>query len=449
MIAAIREFDRLPPHDLDAEACCLGSMMLEPTSAIADVMQVIRDKDAFFQTDHQIIFEHLVALYNAGKAIDAIVLRAELQQHKLLEEIGGSAYLAELLNTVPSAAHAAHYAQIVADKYTLRRLIVAANDTLRDAYGASGDEADHVASRAAERFIAVGETQGGTYASTAEQCGAEAMAVLEGRQKPATVYPTGWHELDEMMDGGFRGGELIIVAARPSMGKTAFATVTALNMLWRNTVVDFYSMEMSRAELWTRLLAAESGIDFRKLRKGMLTHDERNNAILCNARLMQAPLLIDETTSLTKGDAISRLRSGKVRRNINVAFFDYLGLFNAPKADRYDLALGEITKALKSTAKSLNIPIVLLCQLSRSNEKDRRKPRMSDLRDSGNIEQDADVVMLLHREDYYHKDDANYAQTNILEVILEKQRNGPTGPIQLIWDGSRMRPCNKNDAPNI
>lgn len=436
----LSQFERLPPHDIEAEMCSLAAMMLN-RECIPVVIGIIGEKEAFFQVDHQIIYERLVDMWKRDTAIDPILLRAELQRLQQLEEVGGTAYLSQMINTVPSAAHGMHYASIVRDKYLLRKLIVACNDGLRSAY-APYQVAQDVVNDAAGQFLKL--SQAAAKADTlvaADVVGDEYMREIAGEVAPEPVYPTGWFDIDAKMDGGLRAGQLVVIGARPSVGKTAFAGETVIKMATAERPVPgmVFSLEMSRRELWQRMLASRSEVPFTKVRRNLYTPEEREKVIQHNAMLMQAPLWIDDNASVSVMDIIAKVRSTVFEHGVKIVWIDYLQLMNIPKdAERRDIAIGEVTRALKILSRSANVCICLLSQLNRGSEKEQREPRKSDLRESGNIEQDADVIWLLHRD---NADDKG-PHDSILKVIVEKQRNGPTGPVDLVWDGERMKPRN-------
>lgn len=443
------QFDRLPPHSVEAEMCTLASMMLNP-ECIADVCGIIRQKEAFFQADHQILFERLQAMYASGNPIDAVLLRESLNQLKLLEEVGGTAYLSKIINTVPSAAHAIHYAGIVRDKWLLRQLIAASNDTLRDCYGAMEAVKD-VVDRAAERTFKVSESIEAEGQSTLEAL-ATVLDVANGRISPPPATPTGFYDLDSLLDGGIRGGELIVVGARPSMGKTAFGFGVALNIAECEGPVVCYSLEMRKDAVLQRMLAWKARVPFTAIRKGMTSGEQREKISRAVVAVMAAAerLNIDDSGTITVTDLVLRVRSLHRRSRLRGVFIDYLGLMVLPEADTQALRVGMATRALKNLARDLDVPVVLLSQLNRAVEgRDEKRPRMSDLRDSGCVEQDADVIMLLHREDYYHIGDKNYTPTNTGEVAVVKQRNGPCHTVELVWNGECMAFCNKASVPDF
>ena len=424
--------------------CVLGSMMLDKEQ-IGAVAQIIHEKDAFFQTDHQLIYECLLSLYNSGKSIDPIILRAELDRNKVLEEIGGTAYLAQIVNTVPSSAHAAHYAQIVREKYMLRQLIAASNDILREAYSPR-DEAKIIVDRAEKLIFDIAMKDISGTMQPLETVLHEVWEMITGAGQRGIM--TGFHELDDMLNG-LQKAEMIIVAARPSMGKTAFAMNVVEQVAADQQIpCAVFSLEMSKHQLAQRLLCSRGNIDSHKLRRGMLSSEDHQKLAMVVGELAKAPIFVDDAAGLTMLELRAKARRLKREHNIQCIMIDYLQLMDNPGPDSRQQQISELSRGIKGLARELMVPVICLSQLNRSAEgRDGHKPRMSDLRESGAIEQDADVVMLLHREDYYHKGETEYQDTNVAEIIIEKQRNGPTGAVQLIFDGRSTKFRNKANMP--
>ena len=438
------QFERLPPHSLEAEMCVLASMMLDKEQ-IGSIAALIGEKDAFFQADHQIIFERLVEMYQTGKSIDPVILREELSRRKLLEEIGGTAYLAQIINTVPSSAHGMHYAAIVREKFMLRQLIAAANDTLRDVYSSS-EGAKLVVDRAEKRVFDIAQKE---VSSTVQPINAvlqEVWEMITGAGQRGVM--TQFHDMDEMLNG-LQKGELIIIAARPSMGKTAIA----MNMIEQISAdqqipTAVFSLEMSKQQLAQRMLCSRGSIDSHKLRKGMLSNEDHQKLAMVVGELAKAPIFVDDSAGLTVLELRAKARRLKREHNIQCMMIDYLQLMDDPNGENRQQQISTISRGIKALARDLMIPVVCLSQLNRATEgRDGHKPRISDLRESGAIEQDADVVMLLHREDYYHQGEDGYQQTNMAEIIVAKQRNGPTGTVELNFDGRCTRFRNRSNTP--
>jgi replicative DNA helicase len=430
-----KQFDKLPPHAIDAEMCLLASMMLDK-EMIGQVVQIV-DRESFFQADHQIIYDVLVKLYEQNRSIDAVILREELIKRQLLEEVGGIQYLAEILNRVPSAAHGAHYAGIVREKALLRQLIAASNDILRDAY-APHEEAALVLDKAEKRIFEIAQQKVGKQMVPMEEVLHEVYEMIGSGGRQGLL--TNFIELDSMTNG-LQDGELIIVAARPSMGKTAFAmnvieAISAEQML----PSAVFSLEMSKQQLAQRMLCSRANIDAHKLRKGMLSNDDYTQLAVTVGQLAKAPIWVDDSPGLTPLDLRAKARRLKLQHDIKCIMVDYMQLMDNPGPESRQQQISEISRGLKAVARELGIPVIALSQLNRQSEgRDGHRPRMSDLRESGSIEQDADVIMLLHREDYYRMSEPDFVPDNIAEVIIAKQRNGPTGTVKLTFMNKTTR----------
>lgn len=434
--SVVRQFDKLPPHSIDAEMCLLASMMLDSTrDVIGQVVQII-DREAFYLADNQILYDILVRLYEQNRPIDAVIVREELIKRQLLEEVGGSEYLAKILNTVPSAAHGVHYAGIVREKSLLRQLIAASNDILRDAYSPH-EEADLVLDKAEKKIFEIAEKKVANSLVSIEEVLHEVFEMIQDRGQRG--IETDYFDLDDMLNG-LQNGEMIIIAARPSMGKTAFAMNIIENIACRGIPCAVFSLEMSKQQLVQRMLCSRGQIDAHKLRKGMLQSHEYQQLATVVGELAKAPIWVDDSASLTILELRAKARRLKLQHDIKCIMIDYMQLMDNPGPESRQQQISEISRGVKSVARELNIPVICLSQLNRAAEgRDGHRPRMSDLRESGSIEQDADVIMLLHREDYYRKQDPDFQPDNVAEVIIAKQRNGPTGPVKLTFDDSTMR----------
>lgn len=405
--------------------------MILDKEAIGQCIQIV-ERDAFYQTDHQIIFDILLKLYEQNRPVDSIILREELVKRGLYEEIGGTAYLGQLLNTVPSAAHAEHYAGIVREKFLLRQLISASNDCLREAY-APHEKADIIVDRAEHRIFDIAEKRIGGAIQPLESVLHEVYEMIE--EKGRRGIETDFHEIDDMLNG-LQNGELIIVAARPSMGKTAFAMnlVEAVAANHRLPCAVF-SLEMSKQQLAQRMLCSRAAIDAQKVRKGLLSAQEFQELAAVVVELSKAPIWVDDSPGLTILELRAKARRLKRQHDIKLIMIDYMQLMDNPGPESRQQQISEISRGIKAVARELSVPVICLSQLNRASEgRDGHRPRMSDLRESGSIEQDADVVMLLHREDYYRMAEPDFMPDNIAEVIVAKQRNGPTGTVKLTFD---------------
>jgi replicative DNA helicase len=422
------QFDRLPPFSIEAEKCLVASMMLDK-ECIGQVVQIV-DRDAFYQADHQILWDLLVKLYEQNRSIDAVLVREELLKRQLLDEIGGVAYLGEILNCVPSSAHATHYAGIVREKALLRQLISASNEILRDAY-APHEQAELILDKAEKRIFDIAQRKIGKAVVAMEEVLHEVFEMIENRGQRG--IETDYFELDEMMNG-LQNGEMIIVAARPSMGKTAFAMNIVENVACRGVPCAVFSLEMSKQQLAQRMLCSRGQIDAHKLRKGMLQSHEYAHLANVVGELAKAPIWVDDSPGLTILDLRAKARRLKFQHDIKLIMIDYMQLMDNPGVESRQQQISEISRGIKSVARELSIPVICLSQLNRASEgRDGHRPRMSDLRESGSIEQDADVIMLLHREDYYRMAEPDFVPDNIAEVIIAKQRNGPTGTVKLTF----------------
>src|SRR5687768_11801802 len=415
--------------------CLLASMMLDK-EMIGNVVQIV-DRDSFFQADHQIIFDVLVKLYEQNRSIDAVILREELIKRQLLDEVGGTQYLAAILNSVPSAAHGAHYAGIVREKFLLRQLISASNDILRESY-APHEQADLIVDRAEKRVFEIAQKKVGSSVTHLEHVLHEVFEMIENRGQRG--LETGFFDLDDMLNG-LQNGEMLIVAARPSMGKTAFA----MNLIEgiaaeRNFPCAVFSLEMSKQQLAQRMLCSRGKIDSHKLRRGMLQSHEYAHLANVVGQLAKAPIWVDDSPGLTPLELRAKARRLKLQHDIKCIMIDYMQLMDNPGPESRQQQISEISRAIKAVAREINVPVIALSQLNRQSEgRDGHRPRMSDLRESGSIEQDADVIMLLHREDYYRMSEPDFQPDNIAEVIVAKQRNGPTGTIKLFFDNKSTR----------
>jgi replicative DNA helicase len=427
--------DRVPPQDLDAEMALLGSMMMS-RDAIAEVVPIIGRQNSrwLYRPDHQKLFEVLLDLYDdPHKAVDLIVVSDELRRRNLLEEIGGQEYMIQLAESFAEWANAEHYARIVRDKGMLRDLIRCTGEIAEEAFTGI-DEAREILDHAEQKIFGVTEERISGQAAQLRFALARLAKQLElGREGLCTGVPSGLHHLDEY-SGGFQPGDLIIIAARPSMGKTALGLTMAQHVaLAENRAVAFFSMEMSADQVAQRTLAANAGIDGQRLRKRVLSEEDLHRLLLSCADMEEAPLFIDDTPGMTAMEVRSAARRLHRKHDIQIVFVDYLQLMHCPGSESRQTEIASISRNLKSLARELNIPVVAMAQLNRMPEgRADKKPLMSDLRESGAIEQDADVVLLIHREEYYHpeKDDVE----GIAELIIAKQRNGPTGSVKLHFD---------------
>jgi replicative DNA helicase len=434
-----RLFSALPPAAPEAEMSLLGAMLVDP-KVIPDVIGIVSQGDDFARAGHGTIFRHMVSLYDATATLEIVSLVQRLKDHGVLDDVGGADYLVDLAEGVASAANAAEYARLVREKATLRELIRAAGEILVDAHQSRQDPVVTLG-EAEARIFAIAQRREARSAASLRDLLQEAVNALERNAgKHVTGVPTGFDELDEMLSG-LQRGEMVILAARPSMGKTALALNIAEHMAANSGGVGFFSLEMGKQQLVQRILCAKGGVDGQKLRKNMLSRDEWQRILGACDALRSTPIYIDDTPGLTLLQMRSKARRMKEKFGIEAIVIDYLQLMSAgTRVESRQVEVSEISRGVKAMARELDVPVICLSQLNRQAEgREGHRPRMSDLRESGSIEQDADVVMMLHREAYYHKQDPNWEEANpnranVAEVIVAKQRNGPTGTVELLWD---------------
>jgi len=437
------------PESLAAEAAVLGSMIIDP-ERIGEVIEEL-DHEAFYRIEHRYIFDALVSLYERGPvlrsegmgsesdgpgfAVDAVLLRDELEKREQLEEVGGVEYIARIMESVPSSANIMYYVGIIKDKLLLRQTIAAASEILDDAFDESGDIGEKL-DDAERRIFAVTDKKIRGSAVALKDLVTHVYELIEKREgKTVTGLSTGYYELDDKTCG-LQNGEMIIIAGRPSMGKTSLA----LNIAEHIGVVDkipvaIFSLEMGRQQLAERFLCSLGELETQWVRKGMLSTEHYEKLVAACGMLSEAPIYIDDTPSLTPLELRAKARRLKNLYDIRCVVVDYLQLMHlGGRVESRQQEITTISRYVKGLARELNLPVVVLSQLNRASEgREGHRPRMSDLRESGSIEQDADVVMLLHREDYYHRGESDYEDTNTAEVIIAKQRNGPTGTVPLIF----------------
>jgi len=426
--------NRSMPESIEAEAAVLGSMIIDP-ACIGQVALLITES-AFYHFEHQLVFASLVSLYENGGAIDLVLLRDDLKKRNQLAEIGGVDYLKKLAESVPSSANHAYYAQIIKDKYLMRELIQASSDIINEAYSIEG-EPDEKLDVAEQKIFAVTQKKITGSAVAVKDLLVQTMHAIESRgSSHITGLATGYFELDEMTCG-LQKGELIIIAGRPSMGKTSFALNIAEHVgADNNSPLAIFSLEMSKQQLAERLLCSRGHIDSQLVRKGMLSTQQWQEIVSTCGELSEKPIYIDDSAALTPLEIRAKSRRLKSQYEIKAVLIDYLQLMSVGgRVESRQQEISSISRYLKGLARELEVPVIVLSQLNRAAEgREDHRPRMSDLRESGSIEQDADVVLLLHREDYYHRGETDYTDTNKAEVIVAKQRNGPTGTVELVFN---------------
>jgi len=432
------EFDRTPPHDIPAEQSVLGGMLLSK-DAIADVVEVLRSTD-FYRPAHSTVFEVIGDLYGRGEPADTVSVAAELARRELLERVGGPAYLHTLISSVPTAANAGYYARIVAEKGTLRRLAEAGTRIVQLAYGPAHD-VDSLVDRAQAAVYDVTERRGtDDYAPLGDLLNPalEEIEAIAGHDGALTGVPTGFSDLDELTNG-LHGGQLWIVAARPAVGKSTlgldFARAASIKHGMTSVI---FSLEMSRMEITMRLLSAEARVSLQNIRTGRLTDDDWTRLARRMGEVSEAPLYIDDSPNLTMMEIRAKARRLRQRNDLRLIILDYLQLMSSPKkVESRQQEVSEISRSLKLLAKELEIPIVAISQLNRASEQRAdKRPQVSDLRESGSLEQDADAVILLYREDAVEKESARAGEA---DLIIAKHRNGPTGTVTVAFQGHYSR----------
>ena len=430
------ELGKVPPHDLEAEQAILGSMLTDK-DAVISAIEVLREED-FYREDNKAIYEAIFNLYNRAEPVDIITVKSELESMGKFEQVGGLEYLAELPEKVPTTANAMKYIKIVEEKSTLRRLIRTANEIIDLGYDQTEDVEDIMEGAEKKIFNIMQEKNQKGY-SPLKDVLVESFTQLEelyNKKQHITGIPTGFAELD-YKTAGLHGSELILIAARPAMGKTAFALNIATNAAVRaNVPVAVFSLEMSKEQLVNRILCSEAMVDSNKVRTGKLEEDDWAKLAGAIGPLSEAEIYIDDTPGINVTEIRAKCRKLKLEKNIGMVVIDYLQLVqgsNKRNGSR-EQEISEISRSLKILAKELNVPVIALSQLSRAAEqRPDHRPMLSDLRESGAIEQDADIVTFLYRDDYYNKDSE---KKDIAEVIIAKHRGGSTGTVELLWLGS-------------
>ncbi|MHB1033114.1 MAG: replicative DNA helicase [Pirellulales bacterium] len=439
--------DRQPPRNLEAEKAVLGSLLLLPE--MCDEVALVLRPEHFYDDANQKLYAHMMGLHDEGRRFDTTLLIDRLKNAGDFEAIGGLAYLAAVAQSVPTAANAVHYANIVQEKATLRWLIYASTEILRDAYD-EGQDSREMINRAEEKIFAIHEQKGVGNVLKMHDVLMEAFEHIDARLQRggATGIPTGLNDLDNLT-GGLHNSELAILAARPSMGKTALATNIAEHVtvgLPEPVATLFVSLEMSRLELAQRMLCSRGRIDGNKFRSGYLSGDDHRKLAEASSELSRGPLFVDDSPSRTMTEIAAVARRLKRKEKLALVIIDYLQLIEPdnPRDPRQE-QVAKIARRLKGLARELKVPVLCLAQLNRQAEatKDNR-PRLSHLRESGAIEQDADVVMFVHREEYYHtREEAQAADlVGKAEIIVAKQRNGPTDDVKVNWLGQFTRFAN-------
>ena len=423
---------KILPNSIEAEQAVLGSMLME-RNAIITASGLLRGED-FYQQQYGVIFDTMVELSNEGRPVDLITLQNRLKEKELPPDVSSMEYVRELLLSVPTSANVGHYAKIVSEKAMLRRLILANQEVMNACY-LEKDSTDAILETAEKKLFQVLQGRGGDDFVPIQQIVLNTVDNIEKASRlkgTVTGLPTGFLDLD-YKTSGLHNSDLILVAARPSMGKTAFVLNIAQYMAFRKDIpVAIFSLEMSKEQLVNRLLAMESHVDSQNLRTGNLKDEDWTKVVEGADVIGRSKLIIDDTPGISIQQLRSKCRKYKLEHGLSVIMIDYMQLMSGSgKSDSRQQEISDISRSLKALARELEVPVIVLSQLNRAVEqRPDHRPMLSDLRESGAIEQDADVVMFIYRDDYYHKDTE---KKDIAEIIIAKQRNGPIGTVELVW----------------
>ena len=442
--------DRMPPQNLEAEQSVLGAMLIE-REAISRVAEFLRPED-FYRESHRLVYAATLALYNRGEAVDLITLTEQLRREDRLEAAGGISYITSLANSVPTAANVIYHAKIVEEKALLRGLINTATHIAGLGYEANEevisilDQAERMILEVANRKVT------GAFVPIKDilMAALDRVEQLYHTKGGITGLPTGFKDLDRLT-AGLQPSDLVLIAARPSMGKTAFVLNIAQHVAVKEKKpVAFFSLEMSKEQLVQRMLCTEATIDAQRLKIGDLKDNDWSSLVKAADRLSSAPIFIDDTPGMTVTEIRSKARRLKVEHELSLVVIDYLQLMqgsSSGKSDNRQQEISEISRSLKSLARELNVPVLALSQLSRGVEaRQNKRPMLSDLRESGSLEQDADIVAFLYREDYYNHETE---RPNITEIIVAKHRNGPVDTVELYFqkEFTRFKDSSKMSEP--
>lgn len=431
--------DRLPPQDLGAEQGVLGGMMLSK-DAIADVVEKLRSND-FYRPAHELIYEAIIDLYGRGEPADFVTVADALREKGNLEKVGGAPYLADLIDAVPTAANAGFYAEIVAERATLRRLVEAGTRIVQLGFAADGGEVDAAVNEAqAQVYSVTDRTKSEDYVKLSEviEPTMDFIEMLQSRGGQVNGVPTGFAEFDELTQG-LHPGQMIIFAGRPAMGKTTLGMDVMRSAAIHNGMASaIFSLEMDRQEIMMRIMAAEAQVPMSRLRDGTVDDQDWERLARATTRFMDAPLYIDDSANMTLMEIRAKCRRLKQKADLKLVVIDYLQLLSSGKrVESRQQEVSEFSRALKLLAKEIEVPVIAISQLNRGNEqRTDKKPMMSDLRESGSIEQDADLIVLIHREDYYEKESARAGEA---DLIVAKHRNGATKTIPVAFEGHYSR----------
>ena len=435
------DLGKVPPQDIEAEQAVIGSMLTDQDAVVAAI-ETLKPED-FYREDNKLIYSAILNIYNRAEPIDIITLKAELSSMGKLDNVGGLEYIVGLPDKVPTTANVDRYIKIVEEKSMLRNLIKTANEILSMGYDQTEDVED-VMDLAEKKIFDVMQKKSKTGYTSIKDVLVESFTKLEelyNQKQHVTGVPTGFIDLDRMT-AGLHGSEFILIAARPAMGKSAFALNIATYAATRaNVPVAIFSLEMSKEQVGNRILCSEALVDSNNVRTGDLNDEELSKLAETSGELSQAPIYIDDTAGITITEMRARCRKLKLEKNIGLVVVDYLQLIQGSgKTSGREQEIAEISRSIKILAKEPEIPVIALSQLSRAVEaRDDHRPMLSDLRESGSIEQDADIVMFLYRDDYYNEDSP---EKNVAEVIIAKQRAGSTGTVKLAWIGNYTKFAN-------
>ncbi len=440
-VPAQQEFERTPPQDIAAEQCVLGGMLLSK-DAIADVVETLRAGD-FYRPAHSTIYDVICDLYGRGEPADPVTVAAELTKRGEIARIGGAPYLHTLISSVPTAANAPYYAQIVSERATLRRLVTAGTRIVQLGYGGDGGngDVDEIVDRAQAEVYDVTERRTSEDYMSLEQILPHTMDELDAissRGEAMVGVPTGFRDMDELTNG-LHPGQLVVVAARPAVGKSTWALDLARSASIKHGLSScIFSLEMGRNEITMRLLSAEARVPLHHMRNGTMSDDDWARLARRMGEVAEAPLFIDDSPNLTMMEIRAKARRLKQRHELRLVIVDYLQLMTSHKrVESRQVEVSEMSRSLKLLAKELDVPVIAISQLNRQPEQRAdKKPQLSDLRESGSIEQDADLVILLHREDLYEKESPRAGEA---DLIVAKNRNGPTRTVTVAFQGHYSR----------
>ncbi|MGI6373602.1 MAG: replicative DNA helicase [Caldicoprobacterales bacterium] len=430
----MESLSRMPPHNMEAEQSVLGCMLLDKES-VATATDFLKAED-FYAEAHKEIFESMLDIYDHGDPVDLVTVTEQLRQRGTLEAVGGVAYISDLSMVVPSTANIRYYVSIVEEKSILRRLISVCNEIIKQSYEAR-EELDLIIDHAEKSIFQITQRNTSSDFEPIKTVLLETYARIEemSKNKGRIIgIPTGFTDFDQKTSG-LQPSDFILVAARPSMGKTSFVLNIAQHAaLHENVPVAIFSLEMSREQLVQRMLSSEANVELQKIRTGDLDEREWIKLVEAAGPLSQAPIYIDDTPGISAMEIRSKARRLKMEKGLGMIIIDYLQLMTGRgRVENRQQEISEISRSLKALARELSVPVVTLSQLSRAPEaRTDHRPMLSDLRESGAIEQDADVVVFIYRDEYYNPDTE---KKNIAELIISKQRNGPTGTVELVWLG--------------